>query len=82
MTRIIKAIPVFAYTTPDGFPTCSSDAEKGHTCTFFRVQNFGTLKTCAVNGNHLDRGHDGLGFTVPVKYCPIWGNEALEKIDD
>jgi hypothetical protein len=78
MARVIKAIPVFAYTTPDGFPTCSSDAARGHTCRFFTVQNSGALETCGVTGDRLRRADDGIGFTQPVKHCPIWGTQSLE----
>lgn len=71
------------YRTPDGKPTCCSHYEK-HFCVFQRTEKMGTIDTCVFapydyNGrlqacerdDSKEKG-DGLGYTIPGKWCPIW----------
>jgi len=58
-------------------PTCAYNFNDGSICEFFRTRRFGVDETCLFTDNNelLERrGKDGLGTTIPGKWCPLWSD--------
>ena len=71
MTDEVKMIPVTAYRTPEGAPTCARDFGDGRVCKFFTTRKFGTVDCCAYLGRDLER-ENGNGWLNPLPDCPVW----------
>lgn len=69
----IRNIPIKAYTTPEGEPTCCGLGR----CIFYRTARFGTTECCAFDESIIKRrdgeeGEPGMGYTIVSDTCPVW----------
>ena len=71
MTDEVKMIPVIAYRTPDGNPTCARYFNDGHVCRFLTTRKLGLVDCCGYLGRDLER-EDCNGWLNPLPDCPVW----------
>ena len=71
MTDEVKMIPVIAYRTPGGAPTCARDFNSGYICQFFTTRKLGLVECCGYLGMDLER-ENGDGWLNPLPGCPVW----------
>ena len=71
MTAEVKMIPVIAYRTPDGAPTCARDFNDGRACRFLTTRKLGLVEVCGYLCRDLERGNSD-GWLNPLPDCPVW----------
>ena len=82
MKTINKTIEIKAFVDDDGKPCCAANFAYNDVCIFYRSKSYGQKETCvfANDGELLTRrdhnGVAGKGMLIPLKSCPVWGDEA------
>ena len=71
MTDEVKMIPVIAYRTPGGAPTCARDFNYGYVCRFWTTRKLGLVDCCSYLSLDLER-ENGNGWLNPLPECPVW----------
>jgi hypothetical protein len=71
-------VPIMAYRTPDGTPTCAVDFDAGEVCVMLRSTRWGLADVCALDvdkgrkTNGLQRDAGGTGYLIPCDGCIVW----------